>query len=83
MRGVITAVLKFGIEIVPRCMKFVFHRNAQTHLLCPFPVIWEISDENALAKKLIQIIETQFRGGKVSPILLPYEVRADDAKRWK
>jgi DNA-binding LacI/PurR family transcriptional regulator len=82
-RGVITAVLKFGIDVVPRKMKFVFHRNAHMNLLCPFPVTWGISDEDELARKLIEIIETQFRGEKVTPILLPYKFEADDASRWK
>jgi len=82
-RGVITGVLKFGIETVSSQMKFVFHRNAHMNLLCPFPVTWGISDEDALAAKLIQIIEKQFRGEKVSPILLPYEMKTDDAARWR
>jgi DNA-binding LacI/PurR family transcriptional regulator len=82
-RGVITAVLKLGIETVSSQMKFVFHRNVHMNLLCPFPVTWGISDEDVLAKKLIQIIEKQFRGEKVSPILLPYEMKADDAARWR
>ena len=83
VRGVITSVLKFGIDVVPSQMKFVFHRNAHQDLLCPFPMTWAISDEDLLAKKLIQIVEKQFRGEKTSPALLPYELKADDALRWQ
>jgi DNA-binding LacI/PurR family transcriptional regulator len=83
VRGVITGVLKLGLDDVVSQMKFVFHRNAHMNLLCPFPVTWGISDEEVLAAKLIQIIEKQFRGEKVSPILLPYEMQADDAARWR
>ncbi len=64
VRGVITGVLKLGVETISSQMKFVFHRNAHMNLLCPFPVTWGISDEDVLAAKLIQIIERQFRGGE-------------------
>jgi DNA-binding transcriptional regulator YhcF (GntR family) len=77
--GVITSVLKLGIDVVSPQTKFVFHRNAHTNLLCPFPVTWGISDEGLLAKRLIEIIEKQFGGEKVSPTLLPYEMKFDDA----
>jgi len=82
-RGVITAVLKYGIEVVPAQMKFVFHRNAHANLLCPFPVTWGITDEDMMAKRLIQIIEKQFRGEKVMPTLIPCEMKFDDASKWQ
>jgi DNA-binding LacI/PurR family transcriptional regulator/DNA-binding transcriptional regulator YhcF (GntR family) len=81
--GVITSVLRTGIDVAPPKIKFVLHRNAHMNLLCPFPVTWGISDEDLLAKKLIQIIETQFGGEKAAPILLPYEMKFDDASGFK
>jgi DNA-binding LacI/PurR family transcriptional regulator/DNA-binding transcriptional regulator YhcF (GntR family) len=75
-RGVITSVLQMGFELVSSQMKFVLHRNAHLDLICPFPVTWGISDEDLLARKLIQIIEKQFRGETVSPIILRYVMRS-------
>jgi DNA-binding transcriptional regulator YhcF (GntR family) len=82
-RGVITAVLTFGMHDVSSRMKFLFHRNAQTEMVCPFPVTWAIAHEDVLAKKLIQTIEKQLRGEKVSPTLWPYEFKADDGRQWQ
>jgi DNA-binding LacI/PurR family transcriptional regulator len=79
-RGVITAILETGIHVVPRQMKFVFHRNAHVRLLCPFPVTWAISDEDKVAQTLIQLIQRQFNGEKNSPVLLPYTFKAGPAK---
>jgi len=70
-RGVITAVLEAGVR-VPEQIKFVIHRNAHFDLLCPFPATFGISDEGAMADGLIQLVERQFRGEKVSEILIPY-----------
>ena len=70
--GAITAILEIGMESVTRQVKFVFHRNAHTNFLCPFPVTWAISDEDTLAAGLIEQIEKQFKGAKTTPILLPY-----------
>ena len=78
--GAITAILNAGRPSVTRQMKFVFHRNAYLGFLCPFPVTWAISDENILAKGLIQQIQKQFDGEKVFPILLPYQFR--DNEPW-
>jgi DNA-binding LacI/PurR family transcriptional regulator len=79
-RGVITAVLETGIRVVPRKMKFVFHRNAHVRLLCPFPVTWAILDEDSVAQALIRLIQKQFNGEKNSPVLLPYTFKADQAQ---
>jgi DNA-binding LacI/PurR family transcriptional regulator len=76
-QGVVIAILELGIQVVPPRMKFVFHRNAHLDVLCPFPVMWGISDENLLADGLIQIIQKQFAGEEVSPVSLPFEFREE------
>jgi hypothetical protein len=35
-------------------------------------VTWAISDENIWARGLIDLIEKQFGGEKISPVTLPY-----------
>jgi DNA-binding LacI/PurR family transcriptional regulator len=72
VRGVITAILELGIQVVPPRMKFIFHRNAHVDLLCPFPVTWAISDEKIWAEWLVRVIQKQFNGEKVAPVLLPF-----------
>jgi DNA-binding LacI/PurR family transcriptional regulator/DNA-binding transcriptional regulator YhcF (GntR family) len=72
VRGVITSVLELGADKVGAKMKFIFHRNAHVNMLCPFPVTWAISNEAIWAEWLIRIIQKQFSGEKVTPVLLPY-----------
>lgn len=76
-QGVVIAILELGIQVVPPRMKFVFHRNAHLDVLCPFPVMWGISDEDRLADGLIEVIQKQFAGEAVSPISLPFEFREE------
>jgi len=78
-RGVITAILQLGMQTITPKMRFIFHRNAQVNLLCPFPVTWAISDETIWAEWLIRIIQKQFSGEKVTPVLLPYCFEEDAA----
>ncbi len=79
VRGVVTAVLELGLREVSRQMKFVFHRNAHIDYLCPFPVTWAISDEWGLAEGLIQLIKSQFRAERISPVALPFLFKTDEA----
>jgi DNA-binding LacI/PurR family transcriptional regulator len=72
VRGAITAILQLGIDVVPPKMKFVFHRNANMRLLCPFPVTWAISNEDIWAEWMVRIVQKQFSGEEVTPIQLPY-----------
>jgi DNA-binding LacI/PurR family transcriptional regulator len=74
-RGVITAALEVGIRVVPRKMKFVFHRNVHVRVLCPFPVTWAVSDEDEGARELISLIQKQFKGEEISPLIIPYKFR--------
>jgi DNA-binding LacI/PurR family transcriptional regulator len=70
--GVITAILELGVRTVTDRMRFVFHRNANIDLLCPFPVTWAIADEDRVAAGMVEMIQQQFRGERVTPVLVPY-----------
>lgn len=70
VRGVILAVLESGIHAVTRQMKFVFHRNAHLPILCPLAVTWATTNEDEIARSLIDLIQSQFHRKEVSPLLL-------------
>lgn len=80
-RGVILAILEKGVR-VPAQMHCVFHRNAGVPMLCPLPVTWAISDENDAARGLIRVIEDQFEGKKLAPVLVPFRFEKDEAAKW-
>jgi DNA-binding LacI/PurR family transcriptional regulator len=80
-RGVILAVLEAGIEKVTSRMKFVMHRNSHVRLLCPFDVTWAIADEDAMARELIRMIQRQFDGGKVEPVMLQHLFKREKGTR--
>jgi DNA-binding LacI/PurR family transcriptional regulator len=71
-RGVISAILELGVQASAPNLKYVFHRNARIAQFCPFPVTWVVSDEDAWAEALIRVVEKQFDGEKVSPVLVPF-----------
>ena len=73
-RGVITAALACG-PAAYQGLKFVFHRNAHTQILCPFRATWLVSEEDLVAQALIALIERQFAGQPVAPVHLGYTVR--------
>lgn len=74
-QGATTAILEIGINVVPRQMKFVFHRNAHLGFLCPFHVTWAVSDEDHMARELIELIQKQFAGEEAGPVYLPFAFR--------
>jgi DNA-binding LacI/PurR family transcriptional regulator len=78
VRGVILAILELGIRRITRQTKFVFHRNAHLRFICPFPVTWATSDEDAVARELVHLILKQFKGEETSPVLLPYTFEVDE-----
>ena len=71
-RGVILAALEIGIREVSRKMKFVFHRNAHLPILCPLAVTWATTNEDEMAKGLIDLVQTQFRREQAAPLLLKH-----------
>jgi DNA-binding LacI/PurR family transcriptional regulator len=83
VNGVIMAVLEAGRSLVTEQMKFLFHRNSKISVFCPFPVTWAISDEEALAEGLIDMIYRQFAGEKITPVFLPYVFHDDAEARSK
>lgn len=78
VRGASMAILQLGVKVQEE-MKFVFHRNAHSHFLCPFPATWVISDEALVAREFIKMIQRQFEGERVSPVLVPYSIESSDA----
>jgi DNA-binding transcriptional regulator YhcF (GntR family) len=79
--GTILAILQCGIRI-PEEMKLVVHSNARIPLICPFPVTWAISDEDAAAAALIQTIEKQFAGERPQQVNIPFTFKDDTGKAW-
>ena len=78
VNGVVTAILEIGYREVTSQMKFVFHRNTHLGFLCPFPVTWAVSSEEVLARGLIQMIQKQFDGEKITPVRLAYDFRENE-----
>jgi DNA-binding LacI/PurR family transcriptional regulator len=76
-RGAIMGILDSGRQTVTQHMKFIFHRNSQFGFLCPVPATWAISDEAQLATELIRMIQKQFDGEKISPVLIPHSFKGD------
>jgi DNA-binding transcriptional regulator YhcF (GntR family) len=70
VRGVILAALEIGIHAVSRKMKFVFHRNAHLPILCPLAVTWATTNEDEMARGMIDLIQTQLRREEVAPLLM-------------
>jgi DNA-binding LacI/PurR family transcriptional regulator len=75
-RGTISAILELGVNNVCPRMKFIFHRNAGTDVICPFHVTWAISDPAQVASELINLIQRQFNGEKTSPFHLCHTFQA-------
>jgi DNA-binding LacI/PurR family transcriptional regulator len=76
-KGAILAILECGLANVSEKMKFLFHRNAHLDYLCPFPAMWAISDEDALAAELVAQIQKQFEGQRLSSVQIPYSFKSD------
>jgi|GEM_PF-625506 len=79
VRGVILAALEAGVR-APRDVRFFFHRNAGVNLLCPFPVGWEITDEDRIAEALITMIRDQHQGKKIQPVFIPNRLEHQEGK---
>ncbi len=75
VRGAILAILEAGYQRVTKKMKFAFHRNTRARVLCPFPAIWAISEEETMAQELVETVLRQFDGKAVSPTRIPYSFR--------
>jgi DNA-binding LacI/PurR family transcriptional regulator len=69
--GIITAALQLGLYN-SNAIQFCFHRNKKFQSICPFPVIWSVTDEDLIADKLIEIVKLQFAGESLSPVYIPF-----------
>jgi len=74
--GTISAILELGVSNVCPRMKFIFHRNAGTDVICPFQITWAISDPAQVATELINLIQRQFNGEETSPFRLSHTFQA-------
>jgi DNA-binding transcriptional regulator YhcF (GntR family) len=81
VEGTIVAILQCGVR-VPDQMKLVLHSNSRVRLICPFPVTWGISDEDAAAAALIQTVEKQFAGERPRQVSIPFTFKNDSGKAW-
>jgi len=72
VRGTISAVLELGMSPICSQMKFLFHRNAGTDVLCPFDATWAILDPAQVAAELINLVRKQYKGEETSPVHLPH-----------
>jgi len=79
VRGAISAVLELGVSNVCPRMKFLFHRNAGTDVLCPFEATWAISDPSQVATELVNLVQRQFKSEETSPFHLPHTFESSRA----
>lgn len=67
--GVVTAALECGVR-VPRDVRFVFGKHAETDTVCPFPVTFAEITVDDCARALLDLVERQFAGRPVAPVVL-------------
>lgn len=72
-RGVLMGVVSQHVD-VPRDLKLVLHRNAEVGLVCPVPATFMDFHVADAAKALFAMVERQFKGEVVQPVVLPYHV---------
>lgn len=71
-RGCILAALEIGTASVPITTKFVLHGNASARFFCPFDVTWALTDEAAVARAMIELVQKQFEGKETCPVKIPF-----------
>jgi DNA-binding LacI/PurR family transcriptional regulator len=75
-RGGVSALLKHRVQ-VPRDMTVVSHRNADSAIFTPFPVIWLTVKIEDFALALIKQINNQFAGKKPEPAIIRSRVETN------
>lgn len=73
-RGLITAALELGIH-KSHTIHYVLHQSIGVEMFCPFKASWIQTDTINTAKGLINLIETQYQGKKVTPVNVPYRFK--------
>lgn len=71
--GVIAGLLQEQVRI-PGELKVVCHRNQETPLLCPMPIMVAQTSIRAIAEAAIRQIEKQLRGMPCTPIWIPFQM---------
>lgn len=69
--GVTTAILERGLRI-PEQLRLAYHKTQEVDLLCPFPVTYIGNSATESAEALLQLLEWQFEGKPVKPIVIGY-----------
>ncbi len=70
-RGVILAIAEQQVR-VPEDLRLVLHKNAGIDYLCPFPVDFIVSDEERVARALINKLKGIFNGENVERTLVSF-----------
>lgn len=79
-RGVVSALLKNGVS-VPDELLLISHRNADTQLFTPFPVIWLVVQIEDFAKALLKQIDYQIAGKKPQAIIVTSQLETEASKK--
>jgi DNA-binding LacI/PurR family transcriptional regulator len=74
VRGLIVAALELGI---PKSHKihYVLHQSLGVEMFCPFKATWLQTDTIKAANSLINLVEAQYAGKKVTPISVPARIK--------
>ncbi|MGE9291012.1 MAG: GntR family transcriptional regulator [Puniceicoccales bacterium] len=70
VRGLITAALELGIHKSHE-IQYVLHQSIGVEMFCPFQAAWLQTDTVKAANGLIDLVESQYAGEKVTPIHVP------------
>lgn len=70
-RGVLIGVMSLHVD-VPRELKLVLHRNREVGLVSSVPVTFMDVCVNEVAKDLIDMVERQFAGKPIEPVLFKF-----------
>jgi DNA-binding transcriptional regulator YhcF (GntR family)/DNA-binding LacI/PurR family transcriptional regulator len=76
-RGVVTAILERRVEI-PRDLRVVFARTAETPFICPFEADILQTSTTAIAEALLDSVLRQYEGEHVDFQILPYSLATED-----
>ncbi len=72
-RGVVAAALEKRVHI-PDELMFVFVKNAELDLVCPFPAVFVTGSLSEFAESLIKLVETQRDGQKPEPVFIRHRI---------
>ena len=71
--GTIMAAMSCRADI-PKELRMVIHRNSCQEILCPFPCDFLVTDVEALAVGLVDLVARQFQGEAISSLKMPVRV---------